>query len=96
MPGAGETRGDDQVLTSGVQSSFRMHVAAIIAAGGRGFGSAPIVPGSLGVGGRPILDLSCGAPAASQLIDEIAVALPDDHLVRLCHFADSRGNRRVI
>ncbi len=80
ISGAGETRGHDQVLTSGVQSSFRMHVAAIIAAGGRGFGSAPIVPGSLGVGGRPILDLSRGALAASQLIDEIAVAVPNDHL----------------
>jgi 2-C-methyl-D-erythritol 4-phosphate cytidylyltransferase/2-C-methyl-D-erythritol 2,4-cyclodiphosphate synthase len=58
-----------------------MHVAAIIAAGGRGLRLGADRPKQfLDVGGRTILELSLAALAASDRIDEIVVALPSDHL----------------
>ena len=58
-----------------------MHVAAIIAAGGRGVRFGADRPKQfLDIGGRSILELSVAALAASDRIDEIVVALPDDHV----------------
>ncbi len=61
-----------------------MHVAAIIAAGGRGLRLGADRPKQfLELGGRSLLDVSVDALAASELIDEIVVALPDDHLAAI-------------
>jgi len=58
-----------------------MHVAAIIAAGGRGVRLGADRPKQfLELGGRSILDLSISALAASDRVDEIVVAVPADHL----------------
>ena len=58
-----------------------MHVAAIIAAGGRGLRLGADRPKQfLEIGGRSILELSLAALASSPRIDEIVVALPADHL----------------
>ena len=58
-----------------------MHVAAIIAAGGRGVRLGADRPKQfLEIQGRSILELSVKALAASDRIDEIVVALPEDHL----------------
>lgn len=58
-----------------------MHVAAIIAAGGRGLRLGADRPKQfLELGGRSILDLSIDALAASDRIHEIVVAVPPDHL----------------
>lgn len=58
-----------------------MHVAAIIAAGGRGVRLGAGRPKQfLDLGGRSILDLSIDALAASGRVDEIVVAVPEDHL----------------
>jgi 2-C-methyl-D-erythritol 4-phosphate cytidylyltransferase/2-C-methyl-D-erythritol 2,4-cyclodiphosphate synthase len=58
-----------------------MHVAAIIAAGGRGVRLGADRPKQfLELGGRSILDLSISALAASDRVDEIVVAVPVDHL----------------
>jgi 2-C-methyl-D-erythritol 4-phosphate cytidylyltransferase/2-C-methyl-D-erythritol 2,4-cyclodiphosphate synthase len=58
-----------------------MHVAAIIAAGGRGVRFGADRPKQfLDIGGRSILELSVAALAASDRITEIVVALPDDHV----------------
>ena len=58
-----------------------MHVAAIIAAGGRGARLGADRPKQfLEIGGRSILELSVAALAASDRINEIVVALPADHL----------------
>jgi 2-C-methyl-D-erythritol 4-phosphate cytidylyltransferase/2-C-methyl-D-erythritol 2,4-cyclodiphosphate synthase len=58
-----------------------MHVAAIIAAGGRGVRLGADRPKQfLDLGGRSILDLSLSALAASDRIQEIVVALPEEHL----------------
>jgi len=58
-----------------------MHVAAIIAAGGRGSRLGADRPKQfLDIGGRSILELSIAALAASDRIEEIVVALPADHL----------------
>jgi 2-C-methyl-D-erythritol 4-phosphate cytidylyltransferase len=58
-----------------------MHVAAIIAAGGRGARLGADRPKQfLDIGGRSILELSIAALAASDRIHEIVVALPADHL----------------
>ena len=58
-----------------------MHVAAIIAAGGRGVRFGADRPKQfLDIGGRSILELSVAALAASDRIHEIVVALPDDHV----------------
>lgn len=58
-----------------------MHVAAIIAAGGRGVRLGADRPKQfLDLGGRSILDLSIAALAVSGRVDEIVVAVPDDHL----------------
>jgi 2-C-methyl-D-erythritol 4-phosphate cytidylyltransferase/2-C-methyl-D-erythritol 2,4-cyclodiphosphate synthase len=58
-----------------------MHVAAIIAAGGRGerFG-ADRPKQFLDIGGRSILELSVAALAGHDRITEIVVALPADHV----------------
>ena len=54
-----------------------MHVAAIIAAGGRGVRFGADRPKQfLEIGGRSILELSVAALAASDRIQEIVVALP--------------------
>jgi 2-C-methyl-D-erythritol 4-phosphate cytidylyltransferase/2-C-methyl-D-erythritol 2,4-cyclodiphosphate synthase len=58
-----------------------MHVAAIIAAGGRGSRLGADRPKQfLEIGGRSILEMSIAALAASDRIQEIVVALPADHL----------------
>jgi len=58
-----------------------MHVAAIIAAGGRGVRLGADRPKQfLELGGRTILELSISALAACPRIDEIVVAVPPDHL----------------
>ena len=58
-----------------------MYVTAIIAAGGRGVRVGADRPKQfLEIGGRSILDLSISALAASDRINEIVVALPDDHV----------------
>lgn len=58
-----------------------MHVAAIIAAGGRGLRLGADRPKQfLDIGGRSILEMSVAALAASDRITEIVIALPDDHL----------------
>lgn len=58
-----------------------MHVAAIIAAGGRGARLGADRPKQfLDIGGRSILELSVAALAASDRIQEIVVALPEDHV----------------
>jgi 2-C-methyl-D-erythritol 4-phosphate cytidylyltransferase/2-C-methyl-D-erythritol 2,4-cyclodiphosphate synthase len=58
-----------------------MHVAAIIAAGGRGSRLGAGRPKQfLEIGGRSILEMSIAALAASDRIQEIVVALPADHL----------------
>jgi len=58
-----------------------MHVAAIIAAGGRGVRVGADRPKQfLDIGGRSILELSVAALAASDRIQEIVVALPQDHV----------------
>lgn len=58
-----------------------MHVAAIIAAGGRGVRLGADRPKQfLELGGRSILALSIDALAASDRIHEIVVAVPPDHL----------------
>jgi 2-C-methyl-D-erythritol 4-phosphate cytidylyltransferase len=58
-----------------------MHVAAIIAAGGRGSRLGAGRPKQfLQIGGRAILAMSIAALAASDRIQEIVVALPADHL----------------
>jgi len=58
-----------------------MHVAAIIAAGGRGARLGADRPKQfLDLGGRSILELSVAALAASDRIREIVVALPADHV----------------
>ena len=60
---------------------FDMHVAAIIAAGGRGVRFGADRPKQfLDIGGRSILELSVAALAANDRIDEIVVALPDEHV----------------
>lgn len=58
-----------------------MHVAAIIAAGGRGLRLGADRPKQfLEIGGRSILEMSVAALAASDRINEIVVALPSEHL----------------
>lgn len=58
-----------------------MHVAAIIAAGGRGVRFGAGRPKQfLEIGGRSILELSVAALAASDRIQEIVVALPEEHV----------------
>ncbi len=58
-----------------------LHVAAIIAAGGRGARLGAGRPKQfLEIGGRSILELSVAALAASDRITEIVVALPAEHL----------------
>jgi len=58
-----------------------MHVAAIIAAGGRGVRLGADRPKQfLELGGRSILDLSIDALVSSDRIHEIVVAVPLDHL----------------
>ena len=58
-----------------------MYVAAIIAAGGRGVRLGAGRPKQfLEIGGRSILEMSVAALAASDRINAIVVALPEDHL----------------
>lgn len=58
-----------------------MQVAAIIAAGGRGIRLGADRPKQfLELGGRSILDLSISALVSCPRIDEIVVAVPQDHL----------------
>ena len=55
--------------------------AAIVAAGGRGTRVGAGQPKQfIAIGGRSILELSVNALAASDRIDEIIVALPEEHL----------------
>jgi 2-C-methyl-D-erythritol 4-phosphate cytidylyltransferase / 2-C-methyl-D-erythritol 2,4-cyclodiphosphate synthase len=58
-----------------------MFVSAIIAAGGRGVRLGADKPKQfLDVGGRSLLDLSLEALLSSDRVDEVIVALPEDHL----------------
>jgi 2-C-methyl-D-erythritol 4-phosphate cytidylyltransferase/2-C-methyl-D-erythritol 2,4-cyclodiphosphate synthase len=58
-----------------------MYVAAIIAAGGRGSRLGADRPKQfLEIGGRSILEMSVAALAASDRINEIVIALPEDRL----------------
>jgi 2-C-methyl-D-erythritol 4-phosphate cytidylyltransferase/2-C-methyl-D-erythritol 2,4-cyclodiphosphate synthase len=58
-----------------------MFVSAIVAAGGRGLRLGADRPKQfLEIGGRSILETSVAALAASDRIDEIVVAVPQDHL----------------
>src|SRR5688500_11700145 len=58
-----------------------MYVSALVAAGGRGVRLGADRPKQfLDIGGRSILETSVGALAASDRIDEIIVALPEEHL----------------
>lgn len=58
-----------------------MYVAAIIAAGGRGVRFGAGQPKQfLDLGGRSILEMSVAALAASDRIQQIVVALPEDHV----------------
>ena len=58
-----------------------MFVAAIIAAGGRGVRLGADRPKQfLDLGGRSILEMSVAALAASDRIQQIIVAVPDDHV----------------
>jgi 2-C-methyl-D-erythritol 4-phosphate cytidylyltransferase/2-C-methyl-D-erythritol 2,4-cyclodiphosphate synthase len=60
-----------------------MHVAAIIAAGGRGQRLGADRPKQfLEIGGESILDLSLRALAASDRIDEIIVAVPQEYVAQ--------------
>ena len=64
-----------------ILSFHRMQVAAIIAAGGRGVRFGADRPKQfLEIGGRSILELSVAALAASDRIQEIVVALPEEHV----------------
>ncbi len=70
-----------------------MHVAAIIAAGGRGVRLGADRPKQfLELGGRSILDLSIDALVASDRIHEIVVAVPQDHVAETeATWGDSAG-----
>jgi len=58
-----------------------MHVAAIIAAGGRGLRLGADRPKQfLDIGGQAMLDMSVAALATSDRVDEIVVALPHEHV----------------
>ena len=58
-----------------------MFVSAIIAAGGRGVRFGADRPKQfLDLGGRSIVETSVGALAASARVDEVVVALPEEHL----------------
>jgi 2-C-methyl-D-erythritol 4-phosphate cytidylyltransferase / 2-C-methyl-D-erythritol 2,4-cyclodiphosphate synthase len=58
-----------------------MHVAAIIAAGGRGLRLGADRPKQfLDIGGQAMLDMSVAALAASDRVSQIIVALPNEHL----------------
>ncbi|MEO8681418.1 MAG: 2-C-methyl-D-erythritol 4-phosphate cytidylyltransferase, partial [Vicinamibacterales bacterium] len=58
-----------------------MHVAAIIAAAGRGLRLGADRPKQfLDLGGQPMLDMSVAALAASDRVNEIIVALPAEHV----------------
>jgi 2-C-methyl-D-erythritol 4-phosphate cytidylyltransferase/2-C-methyl-D-erythritol 2,4-cyclodiphosphate synthase len=58
-----------------------MFVSAIIAAGGRGVRFGADRPKQfLEIGGRSIVETSVGALAACDRVDEIVVALPEEHL----------------
>lgn len=58
-----------------------MHVAAIIAAGGRGLRLGADRPKQfLDIGGQAMLDMSVAALAASERVNEIVVALPSEHV----------------
>lgn len=58
-----------------------MYVAAIIAAGGRGVRLGADRPKQfLDLGGRSILEMSVAALAASDRIQQLIVAVPDDHV----------------
>lgn len=73
-----------------------MHVAAIIAAGGRGLRLGADRPKQfLELGGGSILDLSLTALSASDRISEIVVALPSDHLAQTAASWDGRSSKPV-
>lgn len=58
-----------------------MHVAAIVAAGGRGVRLGADRPKQfLEIGGHSILEMSVAALAASTRINELVIALPEEHV----------------
>ena len=64
--------------------------AAIVAAGGRGTRVGAGQPKQfIDIGGRSILELSVNALAASDRIDEIIIALPEDHLAAATAWRES-------
>ena len=70
--------------TSQYNSANRMFVSALIAAGGRGLRVGADRPKQfLEIGGRSMLAASVHALAASDRINEIIVAVPEDHLAEV-------------
>ena len=70
-----------------------MFVSAIVAAGGRGLRLGADRPKQfLEIDGRSILQLSIEALAASQRINDMVVALPEDHLERSTSFRKFSGS----
>ena len=69
-----------------------MFVSAIVAAGGRGLRLGADQPKQfLEIGGRSILEMSIEALAASGHINEIVVALPEEHLHQSMSFSKFSG-----
>ena len=74
----------------------RMHVSAIVAAGGRGTRLGASVPKQLlPLAGRPILARSVDALLASGVIDDLVIALPDDLLASPPEYLN-RTNVRLV
>ena len=74
-----------------------MHVAAIIAAGGRGVRLGAGCPKQfLEIGGRSILDLSLHALASSDRIDEIVVALPHEYVAETAQSWHGRSAKPLV
>lgn len=73
------------------------HIAAIVAAGGRGVRLGAGRPKQfLEIGGRSILDLSLHALAASDRIDEIVVALPPEYVAETAQSWDGRLRKPLV
>lgn len=81
-----------------IRSAFLMpHVAAIIAAGGRGVRLGAGRPKQfLEIGGRSILDLSVDALVSSDRIDEIVVALPREYVAETAKAWEGRSAKPLI
>ena len=86
-----------EILLGSTIAVSRMHVAAIIAAGGRGQRLGADRPKQfLEIGGASILDLSLRALAASDRIDEIVVALPHDYVAETAQEWQGRSAKPLV